>query len=304
MRVANTFEIRNEKYKTLRQWIKEGRLPIPDIPGEEMWTNCFYQHTAVYWSFQQTHAATEEELAAAQKPFLDKQKEKRHLQYECRKQKLEEEKARKAWLEEEEKRCERRIKLCMQALQLPVVPCENPSGIVVFDLETTGLNIDGNDDILQFAAIDAEGNILLNSYIRPYIQYGSRFRPDASAINGITPAILQNAPELHTLIPQIRGIFASAKSIVTYNGTNFDLPLLQRYGIDLHNIPHVDVMNRFAPIYGDFIVEMGEYRYQSLETCAQYYGYSFKAHDALEDCKATLFCYTKMLHDSDSLLEQ
>lgn len=28
--------------------------------------------------------------------------------------------------------------------------------------------------------------------------------------------------------------------------------------------------------------------------CAEYYGYEFKAHDSLEDAKATLYCYKKM----------
>lgn len=31
--------------------------------------------------------------------------------------------------------------------------------------------------------------------------------------------------------------------------------------------------------------------------CATYYGYEFKAHDSLEDVKATLYCYKKMEED-------
>lgn len=50
----------------------------------------------------------------------------------------------------------------------------------------------------------------------------------------------------------------------------------------------------FAKIYGQWDDYHGNYKWQNLSKCARYYGYEFKAHDSLEDVKATLFCYKRM----------
>ena len=38
----------------------------------------------------------------------------------------------------------------------------------------------------------------------------------------------------------------------------------------------------------------GDYKWQKLSTAASYYGYKFKAHDSLEDVRATLYVYKKL----------
>lgn len=59
----------------------------------------------------------------------------------------------------------------------------------------------------------------------------------------------------------------------------------------------IDPMIMFAEIYGEWNERRGSYKWQSLTKCATYYGYEFKAHDSLEDVKATLYCYKKMEED-------
>ena len=53
----------------------------------------------------------------------------------------------------------------------------------MFDLETTGLNSNDNE-ILQISAVDGNGDLLLNEYVRPEL---IRSWPDAELVNGITP---------------------------------------------------------------------------------------------------------------------
>lgn len=179
------------------------------------------------------------------------------------------------------------------AITLPVIHCPNPSKIVVFDTETTGHNCN-SDEILQFSAIDGEGNILLNTYIRPYLHEAW---PAAEYINHISQAMVQDAPQLHELIPKIRGIFDSAELLISYNG-KFDMGFLECCGVDFTSKEHFDVMLEFAPIFGEWNEHFQDYTWQKLTTCAAYYGFEFKAHDSLEDCLAVLYCYRAILSEN------
>lgn len=147
------------------------------------------------------------------------------------------------------------------------------------------------DEILQFSAINEKGEVLLNTYVRPV--FHERW-PDAVRINGITPDMVANAPTFSEVWEDIQAIFMSASELVSYNGIFFDVRFLDAEGIALPNVPHYDVMLEFAPIYGEWSDYHGNYKWQKLTTCARYYGYTFKAHDSLEDVRATLYCYNRM----------
>lgn len=105
--------------------------------------------------------------------------------------------------------------------------------------------------------------------------------------------MVAKAPMAYQLIPKVKGIFESASTIISYNG-RFDLDFLSYWGIDASGKNDIDVMLEFAPIYGDWNEKHGDYKWQSLSTCAAYYGYEFNAHDSLEDVRATLFCWNKI----------
>ncbi|MBR2861590.1 MAG: 3'-5' exonuclease [Clostridia bacterium] len=155
--------------------------------------------------------------------------------------------------------------------------------VVSFDLETIGFD-SKSDEILQISLIDGNGNILLNSYVKPYRKTEWKY---AQQVHGISPETVKNAPYLHTLLPLVRKIFNDAALIVSYNG-GFDIRFLIAAGIDLSCKEHFDVMRHFASQYNQGKV-------QKLVSCAQYFGYNFNAHDSLEDAKATLFCFKKII---------
>lgn len=94
---------------------------------------------------------------------------------------------------------------------------EHASEIFV-DIETTGLNDDGADEILEVAIVDADGAILLNTPVRPKkkIEW-----PRAQAIHGISPQDVADAPTLDALVPEITAI-CSGKTVVFYNAP-FDI---------------------------------------------------------------------------------
>lgn len=170
--------------------------------------------------------------------------------------------------------------------------------IIVIDIETTGLNRN-NDEILQIAIINGRGKVLYNSYIRPE---KAKEWPEAYKVNKITWDVVQNAPRIKDEKHKIDKILKRAGMILGYNHKGFDLPFLAAKGINTAvRAKQYDVMREFAYVYGEKN-EKGHYKWKSLIECAEYYGFTnYKAHDALEDVRATLHCYYAMQKDKRGL---
>lgn len=171
--------------------------------------------------------------------------------------------------------------------------------VIVIDTETTGLR-PGVDELLQVSIIDEQGRILFDSYIRP--ERTSSWE-EAQKIHGIAPETVRSAPTIREALPRIQEIIDTARVIVGYS-VNFDYSFLacagcsfDRLYMDEPRLELVDVMEQFSPIYGEWDIYHGNWKWQSLGTAAAYYGYDWGntcAHDALADCKATLFVWDKI----------
>lgn len=167
--------------------------------------------------------------------------------------------------------------------------------IIVLDTETTGLT--DSDELLQLSIIDDAGSILFDSYFRPESHLDW---PEAYAVNGIRPEDVADKPTMASCKGRIQSIIDNADIIVAYNAA-FDLKMLKKHGICIPaDADIVDTMVLFAEIYGDYSEYHGDYRWKKLSLCAEYYGYDWgddTAHDALADCRATLYCTQKMKTD-------
>ena len=166
---------------------------------------------------------------------------------------------------------------------------KNETGIVVFDTETTGLS-SRSDEMVQFSACDGDGKILINTYLRP-VRHTEW--PGAMAVNGITPAMVADAPTLEEVADQIKEVLESAKTLIGYN-IGFDLGFVSSIYKPEKGVKLVDVMLDFARQYGEWNDYFGDYKWQKLVTAARYYGYEFKAHDSMNDVFATLYVYQRM----------
>lgn len=103
---------------------------------------------------------------------------------------------------------------------------------VIFDVETTGLAPE-HDEILQFSAINENGKVLLNTYIKP-THHSERFD--------------------------------TCSELIAYN---FDFAFLIKAGIKFKpDIVISDPMIDFAEIYGEWNDYYGNYKYQKLTTAA------------------------------------
>lgn len=153
---------------------------------------------------------------------------------------------------------------------------------VVLDTETTGLQ-PGLDELLQVAIIDQDGCVLFNQKFRPQF---TKSWPEAEAIHHISSADVKNEKSYRSYKKEVQKIVCAAPLIVGYNVV-FDLSFLDIELPIQHEI--YDIMEAFAPIYAQ--KRSGWYAWQTLKVCASYYGYKYRAHDALEDARATLYCY-------------
>ena len=162
---------------------------------------------------------------------------------------------------------------------------------LIFDTETTGLD-PMSDEILLLSIIDEHENVLFNDYLKP-----SRKTkwPDAERINHISYMMVKDKMTFRQRSKEIQSIFSSADELIAYNA-NFDIGFLRKYGIILPDVPVYDVMLEFAPVYGEWNDNFEAWKWQKLVTAAKYYGYDYsqRAHDSLEDVKATLFVYNQL----------
>lgn len=283
---------------TARQWAKKGYVKNDDAQGVEMWSNPYCQHKAYYYTEEEVHPATPEELDAYFKPERERRAERRRMLAEQKRQEEERQRLETEQHIQQLKDCISRLDSILFRLvpQVEVQP-EVQADLIVIDIETTGLDIE-HDEPLQISIIDGDGKTLYNSYLKPL--YVSEWT-EAMRINHITPEMVADAPNIYEEMPKINSILRQAKKIIGYNHIGFDIPFLESFGAVIpEQAEQIDVMLDFAPVYGDYNEYLGDYKWQKLTTCAAYYHYEWgddKSHDSLADCRATLHCYHKMQRD-------
>ena len=162
---------------------------------------------------------------------------------------------------------------------------------IIIDTETTGLNPHINE-LLQVSIIDDNGEVLFNEYIKPI--KAKRWN-EAQSIHHISPEMVEDCKNITEYIETIQSIIDKAEMIVGYN-VFFDVGFLEESGVVFNDKEYFDVMTCFAEIYGEWNDYFEDYKWQKLTTCARYYKYVWvdEAHNALADCRATLFCYKEM----------
>lgn len=182
---------------------------------------------------------------------------------------------------------------------------------IVLDTETTGLN-PLRDEILQLAIIDADtGATLYNQYHKP--QRVEEW-DEAEAVNHISPEYVVDCEPITSPLcaGKIREILDQADEIIGYNA-GFDLAMLAAagYEVAVDMVQITDVMQMFAPVYGQWSEEHHSYKWQKLTTCAAELGYDwgdYPAHNALHDCQATRYCWRKLREGckckSDELIQR
>ena len=315
---TNLSEQEQKSIFTEKQWRKKGYIPLSDAMGVELFPNkqCTQEEQLrIYFQQSEVREMTIEEKAA----FKLHERELRQKYRENKAEKEREEFNRQISIviENERAACQEASEIRVKEIQayalkqhieayeklMPasteVIDCDTLSGTgdtIVVDTETTGLSLDGSDEILQLSIIDAaSGSPLYNGYFHP-IAHTSW--DGAEKINHISPESLSDKPYFIEEKNKIQNLFFKAHKIIGYN-TDFDIDFLSLYNIS-HSAEVIDVMREFAPVFGEKSEKHGGYKWQKLSTCYEYFKNRFpndpliseiKFHNILDDCIATLFCY-------------
>lgn len=123
--------------------------------------------------------------------------------------------------------------------------------LVIFDLETTGININV-DRIVEFGAILVEGRKVKRTIelrINPEIP----IPPQATSVHGITNAHVDGCPTIREVGQDIVD-FIGDSILGGFNSTQYDVPLLlnelSRAGVghDLYSRPQIDVLRLYRAL--------------------------------------------------------
>jgi DNA polymerase-3 subunit epsilon len=156
---------------------------------------------------------------------------------------------------------------------------------LILDTETTGL--DANDEVIQVGIIDLDGNVLLNTLVRPTVPIAS----EARSVHGITDQELADAPYFSDLYDTLAGLLVN-RCVLAYNA-DFDHRLLQqtcaKYGLPPFKVAEWGcVMERYADFWGERS-QAGHHKPQSLAVACDQQGINVDGHhEAVKDCQLTL----------------
>ncbi|MEM9767652.1 MAG: IS630 family transposase [Cyanobacteria bacterium P01_D01_bin.71] len=158
---------------------------------------------------------------------------------------------------------------------------------VILDTETTGLQ---KAEIVQIGVLSGDGEVLLNSLVRPTIQIPH----EAGLIHGITDDLVKNAPEFPEIYLHLVDVTAN-KAVVIYNA-KFDQAILKYCcklaSLELPKLIEVHcAMHWYSKWISDWSDYYGNYRWLKLPG---------GDHSAIGDCYAALELIKKMAVNFDT----
>ncbi|PHM73003.1 3'-5' exonuclease [Xenorhabdus sp. KJ12.1] len=166
--------------------------------------------------------------------------------------------------------------------------------IVVLDTETTGLKND--DEVVEISIINADGDILLDTLIKPQKQIPA----DAIKIHGITNEDVQHAPTWSDIYKKYREV-VKGKTVIIYN-KSYDTKIIRqtckKYELPTPRIKSECAMLLYAEYHGEIKERTGDYKWHKLTDAIRYnkIEISGEAHRALTDAKMTLELMKRMAY--------
>ena len=153
-----------------------------------------------------------------------------------------------------------------------------PRTFVAFDLETTGLNPNG-DAIIEFGAVRFEDGGKRERFVT-YVNPGRSIPTRIQQMTGIGPADVADAPAIEELIPEILAFIGGRTDAVVAHSAGFDVSFLRAAGVKI-NTPVLDTYELAT------ILLPGQDSYSLGELCRALEIPLSAAHRAGHDAEAT-----------------
>ena len=165
---------------------------------------------------------------------------------------------------------------------------------VVYDLETTGFSSNYNEIIEVAAAKVRNGHIIdeFSTFVKPTREIGRQI----TELTSITNDDVRNAPSVEEVLPEFYKFFKGC-ILVAHNATFDNSHLFQglkRLGIDAYDTPSIDTLQLAKVRYGHGT----RLKKFNLKAMCQFFDVELlQHHRAINDAKATAYCFIKMLND-------
>lgn len=143
------------------------------------------------------------------------------------------------------------------------------SDSIIVDTETTGLLNYENVEIVEIAAIDMHGEVLINSRVKPRYKIPN----DAIKIHGISNEDVINSPTFLSIWPEVNGVL-NGKKVIAYNAP-FDSEIIRRTSLMYGCVPPSNNWECAMRVYQAF-------------QGGSWVKLPGGAHNALDDCRAVL----------------
>lgn len=162
---------------------------------------------------------------------------------------------------------------------------------IVFDLETTGLNVD-TDKIIEIGAVKLEKGKIVE-YYNTLIDPQMHIPEGASDKNHIYDSDVKNAPYIEDVFEFFVN-YCKGYILVAHNGSGFDFKIIKREG-DRLGVP---INNAMIDSLTEARNILSSARRHSLGALCDHYGIiNRQAHRAYEDAEATAKVFVKLMDD-------
>ncbi len=158
---------------------------------------------------------------------------------------------------------------------------------VVFDLETTGLDV-MNNGITEIGAVKIINGKLTEQFTT-LVKPDYKITEENVKITGITEEMVKDAPKISSVIPDFLKFIEGA--ILVAHNAEFDMKFIKRFA----GAEEYDVKNAYLDSVEIARAQLPQLRRHDLQTLADYFGISFHHHRALADVYATAEIFIELM---------